>query len=57
MSTQIICSLCGDSVAAEDYEPDKSLTCSECTGLHNDSNADFFADQSDAGFEEEETEY
>lgn len=36
MSTFIICSMCGDSVEAETYEPNKSLTCPECTGQHDD---------------------
>ena len=57
MSTQIICSLCGDSVKAEDYEPDKSLSCSECTGLQNNANDDFYAPPGDQEFEDEETEY
>ncbi len=35
MSTFIICSMCGESVEAETYEPDKSLTCPECTGQHD----------------------
>jgi len=56
MSTQVICSMCGVSVKAEDYDPELSLKCPQCTDPQDDADAGLFASEEDEYEEDEDTD-